>query len=278
MKIIVHELGVTVENRICQKGSVDEIQVYSTSTAGNVGVFAVVGEQFPTLKTSSYTRDPQGRIVIDQTSGDPIEGPLKNQGQVTPDYIIGLNSSVSYKGFRLAATMDYRTGHVYYEQGSDAMEFTGRSLASVSANREDFVIPNSVYESSPGVFVENTSIPITDGLQDYWTETYNNIKENYVKDATAFKIREVSLTYDVPSKWLDKTLIHSARLGFVGRNLFTWLPAENNFSDPEFKNLQSRSTTSSGERVAVDQNAIGIGGYLQGPPTKSVGVSLNLEF
>ena len=260
------------------KEGVDEIQVYSTSTAGNVGVFAVVGEQFPTLKTSSYTRDPQGRIVIDQSSGDPIEGPLKNQGQVTPDYIIGLNSSVSYKGFRLAATMDYRTGHVYYEQGSDAMEFTGRSLASVSANREDFVIPNSVYESSPGVFVENTSIPITDGLQDYWTETYNNIKENYVKDATAFKIREVSLTYDVPSKWLDKTLIHSARLGFVGRNLFTWLPAENNFSDPEFKNLQSRSTTSSGERVAVDQNAIGIGGYLQGPPTKSVGVSLNLEF
>ncbi len=260
------------------KEGVNEIEVYSTNVAGDVGIFAIVGEQFPTLKTSSYTRDPQGRIVIDPVSGDPIQGPLVKQGQVTPDYIIGLTSSVNYKGFRLATTMDYRTGHVYYEQGSDNMEFTGRSIASVSANREDFVIPNSVYESSPGVFVENTSIPITDGIQDYWTNTYNEIKENYVKDATAFKIREVSLTYDVPSQWLDKTLIHSARIGFVGRNLFTWLPEENRFSDPEFKNLVSSATTASGTRNAVSANAIGIGGYLQGPPTKSVGVSLNLEF
>lgn len=257
---------------------VDEINVYTLDSGGDVGVFAVVGEEFPVLKTSSYTRDPQGRIVIDPVSGNPIQGPLKNQGKVTPDYIIGLTSNISYKGINLATTMDYRTGHVYYEQGSDAMEFTGRSLESVSANREDFVIPNSVVETSPGVFEENTSIPITDGLQDYWTNTYNEIKENYVKDATAFKIREVSLSYDLPSKFLEKTPIHSARFGFIGRNLFTWLPKENHFSDPEFKNLQSRSRTAAGNTVAVPGNSIGIGGYLQGPPTKSVGFSINLEF
>ncbi len=261
------------------KEGVDEIEVYGTNTAGDVGIFAIVGEAFPQLKTSFYERDPQGRIIIDPASGDPIQGEgVKAQGKVTPDYIIGLNSSVSYKGFRLAATVDYRTGHVFYEQGSDRMEFTGRSLESVSANRQDFVLPNSVYETSPGVYVENTNIQITDGLQDYWTNTYNEIKENYVKDATALKIREVSLTYELPDKWLDKTLIHSARLGFVGRNLFTWLPAENHFSDPEFKNLVSAATTPEGTRNDVSENAIGIGGYLQGPPTKSVGVSLNLEF
>ncbi|OUR91386.1 hypothetical protein A9Q87_10520 [Flavobacteriales bacterium 34_180_T64] len=260
------------------KEGVDEILVYSLDTGGDVGVFAIVGEEFPQLKTSSYTRDPQGRIVIDPTSGDPIQGPLKKQGKVTPDYIIGLSSSINYKGFRLAATMDYRTGHVYYEQGSDAMEFTGRSLESVSANREDFVIPNSVYETSPGVYVENTNIPITDGLQDYWTDVYNEIKENYVRDATALKVREISLSYDLPKKFLDKTLIHSVRFGLVGRNLFTWLPKENRFSDPEFKNLQSRSRTSAGNTVAVSGNAVGIGGYLQGPPTKSIGFSLNVEF
>jgi len=262
------------------KDGVEEILIYGTDAAGDVGVFAVVGDAFPTLKTSSYTRDPQGRIVIDPVSGNPIQGPLKNQGQVTPDYIIGLNSSINYKGFRLAATMDYRTGHVYYEQGSDAMEFTGRSLESISANRQDFVIPNSVYETSTGsgVYVENTNISVTDGLQNYWTATYNNIKENYVKDATAFKIREVSFTYDLPSKYLDNSLVHSLRIGFVGRNLFTWLPAESSFSDPEFKNNISRSRTAAGNVVAVPDNAIGIGGYLTGPPTKSIGFSVNVEF
>ena len=160
--------------------------------------------------------------------------------------------------------MDYRTGHVYYEQGSDAMEFTGRSLESVSANRQDFIWPNSVIQTSPGVYVSNTNIPVTDGRQDFWTNTYNEIKENYVKDATAVKIRELALNYSLPASYLAKSPIHSVNIGLIGRNLFTWLPADNHFSDPEFNNTNS--------------NAIGIGGYFQSPPTRSFGFSVNVEF
>jgi len=160
--------------------------------------------------------------------------------------------------------MDYRTGHVYYEQGSDAMEFTGRSRESVSANRQDFVFPNSVVEVSDGVFEANTNIPVTGGRQDFWTNTYNDIKENYVKDATALKMREVSLTYTLPNSMISKFPIESMRFGLIGRNLFTWLPEENSFSDPEFNNSTG--------------NAIGIGGYFQSPPTRSIGFSVNVEF
>ena len=160
------------------------------------------------------------------------------------------------------------------------MEFTGRATHTVQANRQDFVLPNSVYETATGsgIFVENTSIPITGGDMTYWQNVYNNIKENYVKDATAFKIREVAFSYDLPSKLLENTFVRSLRVGFVGRNLFTWLPSESKFSDPEFQNLVSTTPTVTGSRNAVPANAIGIGGYLQGPPTKSIGFSLNLEF
>jgi TonB-linked SusC/RagA family outer membrane protein len=240
---------------------VNEITVTST---GTYGIFAIVGEAFPQIKASSYERDPQGNIVVDAVSGNPVVGALKNMGKTTPDYVIGLTSSINYKSWNLATTMDYRTGHVYYEQGSDAMEFTGRSIESVSANRQDFVLPNSVIETSPGVFVPNTNIPVTDGRQDYWTNTYNEIKENYVKDATAFKIRELALNYNLPSNYLDNTPLKSARIGFVARNIFTLLPKENHFSDPEFNNTNS--------------NAIGVGGYFQSPPTRSYGVSINVEF
>ena len=169
-------------------------------------------------------RDPQGRIVIDPVSGNPKQATgLKKLGKTTPDYIIGLTSSINYKNFNLSTTMDYRTGHVYYEQGSDAMQFTGRSIESVSANRQDFVLPNSVVETSPGVFVENTNIPITGGRQDYWMNTYDDITENYVKDATAFKIRELSLNYNVPSTLLDKTPLKSLRVGLLARNILIQL-------------------------------------------------------
>jgi TonB-linked SusC/RagA family outer membrane protein len=252
----------TVVNEIYE--GLDEIAIYTSST-GQYGVYAVVGEAFPQIKANVYQRDPQGRIIIDPSSGHPLtETELQSLGKTTPDYILGINSVLNYKGFTLTATFDYRTGHVYYEQGSDAMEFTGRSIASVSANRQDFVIPNSVYETSPGVYVENTNIQVSGGRQSYWTDVYNDVKSNYVKDATAAKVRELALSYTLPSKFLKKTSLSKVSVGFIARNPFTYLPDENRFSDPEFNN--------------TDSNAIGVGGYFQSPPTKSYGFSLNVEF
>jgi len=262
----------TVVNSIAP--GLDEVVL---ATTGEYGIYAEVGETFPAVKASAYYRDPNGNVVIDPANGNPIsttslpndnpQSGLKNLGTTTPKHIIGLSSSINYKNFRLATTIDYRTGHVYYAQGSDAMEFTGRSQESVSANRQDFIFPNSVIETSPNVFVANTNLPITNGNQDYWTNTYNEIKENYVRDATAVKIREISLSYELPQKFLDRTPLKKLTVGIIGRNLFTWLPKENRFADPEFSN-----------NAGPSGNAIGIGGYFQSPPTNSYGLNVNLEF
>lgn len=250
----------TVVNEIYE--GLDEVAV---TTNGQRGIYAVVGQAFPQMKANVYKRDPQGRIIVDPVSGHPLtETALANLGSTMPDYIVGLNTVLSYKGFSVYTTWDYRTGHVYYEEGSDAMEFTGRSIASVSANRQDFVIPNSVIETSPGVYVENTNIQVRGGRQSYWTDVYNDVKSNYVKDATALKMRELAVNYELPANLLTKTPLKKVTVGFIGRNLLTWLPAENRFSDPEFNN--------------ESDNRIGIGGYRQSPPTKSYGFSLNVEF
>jgi TonB-linked SusC/RagA family outer membrane protein len=250
----------TVVNSITP--DLDEVAI---TTTGQYGIYAVVGENYPQIKANVYERDSQGRIVVDAASGSPIQQDgLANMGQTTPKYIIGLNTVLSWKSLTFSATTDYRTGHVYYEQGSDAMEFTGRSVASVSANRQDFVIPNSVIETSPGVYVENTNIQVSGGRQSYWTDVYNDVKSNYVKDATAFKIREVALSYALPQEYLTNIFFSRVSVGVVGRNVFTRLPEENRFSDPEFNNTNS--------------NAIGIGGYFQAPPTKTWGFNVNLEF
>jgi TonB-linked SusC/RagA family outer membrane protein len=253
------------------KEGIDEIAIWTT---GQVGVYAVVDQAYPQIKANVYRRDSQGRIIVDPVSGYPlVEKAMKTMGKTTPDYTIGLTNTLSYKGISLSMTMDYRTGHVYYEQGSDFMEFTGRSLASVSADRQDFIIPNSVVETSPGVYVENANIPVANGRQAYWTDVYNEVKENYVKDATALKIRELAISYELPVKWLSKTPIKKLKAGFIARNLMTWLPAENHFSDPEFNNTRDDSNN-----VNLSSNAIGVGGYFQSPPTRTFGFNLNIEF
>ncbi len=245
---------------------IDEVTL-NTASGGLVGVYAIVGEVYPQIKATAYLRDPQGRLIVDPSSGAPMEATdYKRLGRTIPKHIVGLNTSLGFKGISVSATIDYRTGHVYFEQGSDQMEFTGRSLESVSSNRQDFVIPNSVIQVGDNEFVENTNIQISGGRQSYWTDVYNNVKENYVKDATALKLREVAVDYTLPVKFLSKTPITKVKLGFIARNLLTWLPAENHFSDPEFSNQYTNA------------NTVGIGGFLQMPPTRSFGFSLNLEF
>ena len=227
-------------------------------------VYAALNKPFPQLRTTSYVRDPQGRVVIDPADGNPIIGELKDQGTTLPKHVWGFNSSMNYNGFTLSATWDYRTGHKYYAQVADAMEFTGSSIESVSSNRQDFVFPNSVVETSPGVYIENTNIPITEGVMKYWQNHHNEIEENYVRDASSVKLREVALRYDIPSEAIKSTGLSKLTIGLVGRNLLTWLPEENRFSDPEFNNSLG--------------NAIGEGGYFQSPPTRNYGLSINLEF
>ncbi len=250
-------------------------EVFVESYGAGYGTYAVVGEAFPQLKAVSYVRDDQDRIVVDPVSGDPLVGDIENMGKTTPDNVWGLSSYMSFKGFTLSATMDYRSGFVYYSQGSDQMEFTGRSMENVSADRQDFVFPNSSYETSPGVYVENTNVPITGGIMTFWQNRYNEIKENYVKQADAFKLRELALMYTLPQKVVDKiSFVQKLSIGVVGRNLVTILPkAEYRFSDPEFRNTRDNPSTTTDAA-----NGIGIGGYFNAPPTRTYGFSVNVEF
>ncbi|WP_172435885.1 SusC/RagA family TonB-linked outer membrane protein [Sediminicola luteus] len=56
--------------------------------------------------------------------------------------------------------------------------------------------------------------------------------EEYLEDATFVKLRELSLTYDFPTKWLNGTGINGVSLSAIGRNLF-YLNDVSDFFDPD---------------------------------------------
>ena len=258
----------SVVNEIAE--GVNEVTISSIDkpfVGGLVGFYAIVGEAFPQIKASSYERDPEGRVVVNPENGNPELGPLKNLGKTTPDYILGFTTNIRWKTMSLSATLDYRTGHVFYDEGADRMEFSGRSIESVAYDRQDFVFPNSVIETSPGVFEENTELTTTGGgTFEYWADAYGLIKENYIRDATALKVRELALNYAFPEKYLHNSFIKTLEIGLIARNFFTYLPGENLFSDPEYQNQDEPA------------NAIGIGGIAQPPPSRSLGLNLRIEF
>lgn len=245
---------------------VDEVVVggpYVDNIGYGAVIVAQVGQPYPLLKTSDYQRDEQGRVVVGE-DGDPLEASnLQVQGKTTPDYIVGLNTTLKYKNFSLYAVMDYRTGFVFYNNLVDALEFTGLTKHSASSGRQPFLFPNSVYEDANGNYVPNTDRPTTGGGNAFW-DTYNNTKSNYVTDATTLKLREVSLGYTFNEDLTKSIGFEDLRLGLYGRNLFMWRPADNVYTDPEFN--------------FTSGNATGFGTQSQTPPTRQYGMTLTAKF
>jgi outer membrane receptor protein involved in Fe transport len=239
---------------------VDEVNIGGFTDAQ---VVAKVGESYPLIRTSSYLRDSEGRVIVGD-NGNPLKD-SKNQvqGKTTPDYIIGLNTEFTYKGWRLYAVADYRTGFVFYNNLSDALEFTGLTQHSVTAGRQSFVFPNSSYSDGNGGYVANNN-RLTDGGGNAFWDEYNTVKENYVTDATTLKLREVSLSYDFSSELTKKIGIQAINIGVFGRNLLTFRPKDNVYTDPEF-NFNTG-------------NAIGVSTQAQTPPTRQYGLNINVTF
>ncbi|TDR22877.1 SusC/RagA family TonB-linked outer membrane protein [Flavobacterium cheniae] len=251
------------------KTVVDKVTETSTQVAvgdylGTAGIAAIAGEQFPMIVGTGYQRDENGNVVIDASTGDPLKATNVKLGKTTPDYILGLSTSLRYKNFKLSGVFDYRTGHVFYAGVKDGLIQNGTDIATAQGGRQPFIFPNSVIETSPGVYTENNTIT-TSGGQDYYTGIYREIDENFVLDATAFKCREIALTYTFSKDILSHIGIDGLSIGFNARNVFMILPKENrNYTDPEFS-----FTTG---------NNVGLSTGNQAPPTRTYGINFNLTF
>lgn len=237
---------------------------------GTVGVAAIEGEQFPMLVGTGYLRDDAGNVVIDATSGDPLKATNVKLGKTTPDYILGFTNTFKYKNLKLTTVFDYRTGHVFYAGVKDGLIQNGSDIVTAANGREPFIFPNSVIETSPGVFTPNTTVT-TSGGQDYYTGIYREIDENFVIDATAFKCREIALSYTFSNKVLKNTFIDGLSIGLNARNVFMVLPKENrNYTDPEFTPFD-KDNIGSGNNVGLSTGA-------QAPPTRTYGFNINVTF
>lgn len=237
-----------------------------TLGAGSPGIYAIEGEEFPLIRGSAYERDEQGRVVIDANGVPTIASGLKVLGKTTPDYILNFGTEISYKGFRLSATADYRTGHVFYSGIYNNLTGQGRSFITAENGRGHFIFPNSTVAGSG---TTNTSVltgPSYSASNPYrayqsfiQSPNFVGVDENFILDATAFKLREVALSYTVPNKWLENTFINGLSLGVSGRNLLIITPKENRgYNDPEIGS--------------------GIGGFGQTPPTQFYSMNVKLNF
>jgi len=207
-----------------------------------MGIYAQVGKPYGAFEAVDLLTDPAtGKVIVDPSTGMPSGTPNEVYlGTYQPDYLASLGANMSYKGFSFHFLFDTKQGGKFFSRTKSLMDFLGTSKETTENNREDYIWPNSVYADQNGDLVANTDVTFHPEL--YWTRIINNIPGQHVLDATYVKLREMSLSYDFPGKWLTHTPFGSASLTVFGNNLFIWTPEENQYADPE-QNSSGASNT-----------------------------------
>jgi len=230
--------------------------------------FIIVGMPAYTFKLTDYKRDAQGHVIVDATTGYPTIDPVtKKFGQTLPSDIFGATFNVTYKNISLNLVGDYRTGNQIYNGLGPNMDFSGISYRSGQNGRQPFVFPNSVIETTPGsgVYTANTNVYTQSGGYGFWSQSRNtSVQSNYICSAAFAKLRELSLVYTLPTTLFSKTSVKGVSVAITGRNLLTWLPKTNQWTDPEFSNTTG--------------NAQGVNGLNNTPPTRIFGANVTIQF
>ncbi|WP_374539930.1 SusC/RagA family TonB-linked outer membrane protein [Flavobacterium sp.] len=248
----------------------------SLVTYGQVGIFAEEGEDFPLIKGTKFIRDANGNIVVDG-NGTPMKtSTMEKLGKATPDYIIGLTNSFDYKGLKFVVVADYRYGASTWTEAKQLLTFTGGDLDTAGFDRtQGYVVPNSVTTSGQANTTPVNNDASYAGVVNYFTTNHRFVGESNVIDATALKIREMSLSYTLPKKMLKGTGIEAFTFGVNARNPFVFV-ADGKFIKP--KHGLANNKYGDPEANYTTGNAQGLMNIGQYPTTRTYGFTVNLTF
>jgi TonB-linked SusC/RagA family outer membrane protein len=199
---------------------------------GGCYIEARLGQAYGNIIGYAYKRSPDGQKIV----SDGYYVRTEEQqilGNITPDWIGGLNNILSYKGLTLNFLLDFVQGNEISSTTKYQMEAKGTGNWTVEGrvlhdtkNAEgtiDYIgILSGVKEVKDGAgnvtsYVKND---VAVNGQNYWaTRAWNEISEEFVLDGSYISLREVMLGYNFSPSFLKKTPLAGITVSVIGRNL-----------------------------------------------------------
>lgn len=217
-------------------------RIYDSYVA-NYPAFAVFAYRFVGLDNMG---DPQIRLADGTVTKTPYAAKpddLRFMGTYQPIWNGGLSNMFSYGGFGLSANMVFSLGHVMRRDVNEA--YSGRlshiNVESLSTGsgfmggnlRADFIDrwqkPGDELHTNVPAFVVNSSLSDTRRDVSYYTRADIN-----VVSASYLKLRDITLSYNLPALFLKKLKADQVTLRVQVSNLMLW-KANKDGIDPEFQ-------------------------------------------
>jgi len=212
----------------------------------------IEGGSFGDIYGKAFDRNENGKIKYGE-NGIPLvigDGNTVKVGNSNPDFRIGWNHTFQYKDFSLYFLIDGRFGGHVLSQTQAILDQYGVSLNTGEARDKGYVELEGHHITNVRAFYEQ--IGGRSGVTEY-----------YMYNATNIRLRELSLGYYFPQKWIKKTkVLKELRLSLIARNLF-FIYKDAPF-DPDVV-------------LSTDNNNQGIDIFGM-PATRSIGFNLKVGF
>jgi len=245
---------------------IDNLQLGSFQ--GGVSINASRGEAYGSIKGTDYVYT-NGQRTVDQTTGKYlISGTSDNTiGNINPDWIGGVRNKLTYKNLSFSFLIDTQKGGDIFSLDMYYGLATGLYKETAAGTIRETGIVNAGVAPDGTV---NTVSTVNGNLKSTGPGKYSNNygylaqpNKAFVYDASYVKLREVSISYNLPKSLFKGTFVNGGTLSVLGSNL--WIISKNlPYADPE-------SGLSSGNKSR---------GYSTGslPTTRDIGFKLTFKF
>lgn len=197
-----------------------------TWLSGNLRNGISVGHPVTTMTGKAYSRNKNGDILINPSTGLPIiDADWSILGDRQPKLQFGIVTSLSYKGFRFSALFGGRLGATVVNATKREMMGSGTSMESVKLRETGAYVFKGVLKNGQ----ENSDHPTVNTIavtfSNYGSGIYTGGDEDWLeKNVNYLRLQECRLSYTIPKKWLasnTKKFVSTASLWIAGTDLFT---------------------------------------------------------
>jgi TonB-linked SusC/RagA family outer membrane protein len=228
---------------------------------------ARIGQAFGNIVGYKYRRAPDGQKIVGDDGSYGRENDLSILGNVTPEWVGGLNNSFSFKGFSLNFLIDFVQGNQITSSTRYRMIANGTAKFTEEGREHSKPLDGvvEVKDANGNVIKYEKNTKTVDG-QTYWSyRSWGDIGEEFVLDGSFVMLREVVLGYGFQPSFIKKTPFKSLRLSLVGRNLW--------YIEEHMQGMGISPETN----LNTQAGATGVEAFTM-PTTRSYGINLNLTF
>jgi len=239
--------------------SLGDLDTYILGGQWGLSLEARPGQPYGSLVGRDFERTAGGEVIYE--NGLPlIDSTNKIIGNIAPDWTGGASFSVRYKAFDFSTLIDAKIGGDVHSMTYSWGRYAG-TLSETLIGRETGVVGNGVMSDGNGGYVANNVVV---SAKSFNQSTYSNsVESSAIFDASYVKLRQVSIGYTLPRKFIENSIVKSLKISVVGRNLAI-LHKNTPHIDPE-----------TGFSAANGEQGQEFGQY---PSARNIGFNINLKF